>query len=151
MSRRRLVGLPVESAASGLDIGALAPMVDMMTLLLVFLLRTYSSEPSPAPPEGVFELPNTASQDPRPNSLVLLVSTDAVYIDGNRVIATAYLPEEPMVKEIYDRLLATKNSKRVEVHVDRRVEYGVVRKVLYTARASGVGEVALVGSVEAGF
>jgi biopolymer transport protein ExbD len=82
---------------------------------------------------------------------VLLVSTDAVYIDGNRVIATAYLPEEPMVKEIYDRLLATKNSKRVEVHVDRRVEYGVVRKVLYTARASGVGEVALVGSVEAGF
>ena len=48
-------------------------------------------------------------------------------------------------------LTAIHRHGKIEVHTDRDVPYGVVKKVLYTARAAGVNEIALVGTVEAGF
>lgn len=149
--RRRLFRRSEENVNTGLDIGALAPMVDMMTLLLVFLLRTYSSEPAPTPPEGSFELPNTAAQDSRRPAVTIIVGQEAIYVDGDRMIATKYLPSDLLVQEIYDRLLASKGMHRVEVHADRRVSYGALKRVLHTAQAAGFDEISLVGSVEAGF
>ncbi len=149
--RRRMFKRSEAESQTGLDIGALAPMVDMMTLLLVFLLRTYSSEPAPMPPEGQFELPNTAAQDPRRPAVTILVGREAIYVDGDRMIATKYLPEDLLVTEIYDRLLASKGMHRVEVHADHRVSYGALKRVLHTASAAGFDEISLVGSVEAGF
>lgn len=149
--RRRLFRREGASGSDGLDIGALAPMVDMMTLLLVFLLRTYSSEPAPTPPEGNFQLANTGAQESRGPAVVILVGLDAIYVDGDRMIATKYLPEDLLVQEIYDRLLASKGMHRVEVHADRRVSYGALKRVLHTASAAGFDEISLVGSVEAGF
>lgn len=137
-------------AGVGLDVGALAPMVDMMTLLLVFLLRTYSTEPAPRPPEGDFALAGTTSVDPRRPAVEILVSAEAVWIDGRRVIATPYLPEAGLVREVYDPLLLVRDQRRVEVFADRTVPYGALRKVLASARAAGFEEVALVAVTEAG-
>lgn len=137
-------------AGVGLDVGALAPMVDMMTLLLVFLLRTYSTEPAPRPPEGEFALAGTTSVDPRSPAVEILVSAEAVWIDGRRVIATPYLPEDGLVREVYDPLLLIRDRRRVEVFADRAVPYGALRKVLASARAAGFEEVALVAVTEAG-
>lgn len=135
---------------AGLDIGALAPMVDMMTVLLVLLLRTYTTDPAPAPPEGRFQLGTTLSESPRRDSVELIVSQEAIYVSGNRVIATAYLPEELLVREIYDRLIAQPKRQRVEIYADGAVSYGALRRVLYTARAAGFEQIALMGSADAG-
>ena len=60
--RRRLFRRDAGGITPGLDVGALAPLVDMMTLMLVFLLRSYSTESAPMPPEGRFELAGTTSE-----------------------------------------------------------------------------------------
>ena len=120
MRRRRLFRSRGD-ALPGLDVGALAPMVDMMTLLLVFLLRSYSTEAAPAPPQGPFELAGTVSEESRRPAIEVLVSEEAVYIDGHRVIAVQYLPDDLLVHEIYDPLLLMRGKQRLEVHADRHV------------------------------
>ena len=141
-----MFGRSEASVAPGLDVGALAPLVDMMTLLLVFLLRSYSTEPAPAPPEGAFELPGTVSEDPRRAAVEILVSPEAIYVDGRRALATRYVPTDAVVRELYDPLLATRGRTRVEVHADRTIPWSVLSRVLHTARAAGYTDVALVAA-----
>lgn len=145
--RRRLFKPRPTTLADGLDVGALAPLVDMMTLLLVFLLRSYSTESAPVPPEGRFELAGTVSEETRQGgSVVVLVSQEAIYIDGRRVIAVDYLPTELLVREIYDPLLLLRSQTRIEVHADRTISWGVLKRVLHTARSAGFEELSLVAA-----
>ncbi len=134
------------TATVGLDVGALAPMVDMMTLLLVFLLRTYSADAAPMPPEGPFELATTASDDERHVGTEILVSDVAVYVDGHRIAAWDFIEGEGVIRPLYDRLLATRGKASVEVHADRAVEWRQLSRVLATARAAGFERLSLVGA-----
>jgi biopolymer transport protein ExbD len=143
---RKLFRHKEPDVAAGLDVGALAPMVDMMTLLLVFLLRSYSTEYAPRPPEGKFELAGTRSEEARKNATEILVSTDAIYVEGNRVVATAYLTDDQLIREVYDVLLLARNKHRVEVHADKNVPWSVLKKVLHTTKAAGFEELSLVAA-----
>lgn len=143
---RRLFRRQESGKLPGLDVGALAPLVDMMTLLLVFLLRSYSTEAAPRPPEGRFELAGTVSEDPRKQAVELLISEEAIYVDGHRVIAVAYLPDDLLIRELYDPLLLTRGKKRIEVHADRAVPWSVLKRVLHTARTAGFEELSLVAA-----
>lgn len=137
-------------ASVGLDVGALAPMVDMMTLLLVFLLRSYSTDAAPAPREGPFDLAATSSEDPRHGGLELLVSAEAIYVDGQRIAAWEFVEGEGVIRPLYDRLLAARQKGRAEVHADRGVEWQDLSRVLATARAAGVEQLSLVGAYQGG-
>ena len=143
--RRRLFR-SAEAPRDGLDVGALAPMVDMMTLLLVFLLRTWSTEPAPTPPTGTFALAPTASPDSRGPATTLLVSPEAIWVDGHRVIATPNVGADVVIREVYDPLLARKGVNRVEIHADAGVPWAVLKRVIATSQAAGAEEVALVGA-----
>lgn len=144
--RRRLFRQTASDRLPGLDVGALAPLVDMMTLMLVFLLRSYSTEAAPAPPDGPFQLAGTVSEEPRKTAVEILVSPEAVYIEGRRAIAVAYLPEDLLVREVYEPLLAARGKTRVEVHADRTIPWGVLKRILHTARQAGFEEISLVGA-----
>jgi biopolymer transport protein ExbD len=130
----------------GLDVGALAPLVDMMTLMLVFLLRSYSTESAPAPPEGHFELPGTVSEDARKQAVEILISQEAVYLEGRRIVALEYLSEDLLIRELYDVLLLVRGKQRVEVHADRTIQWSVLKRVLHTARTAGFEELSLVAA-----
>ncbi len=142
---RRLARRGGAEPAPGLDIGALAPMVDMMTVLLVLLLRSYATDPAPVPPEGRLALADTLSEDPRRPATEILISSEAIYVQGHRVIAVSYLPEQLLVRELYDPLLLQRDKGRVEIHTDRDIPWRVVERVLHTVRSAGYQEIALVG------
>ncbi len=136
---------------AGLSVAALAPFVDMMTLLLVVLLRTWASEPAPVPPEPGFLRAPSGAEAPRTRGAVeVVVGREALYVDGRRVVATAYLPEDAVVQELYAPLLALRARGRVEVHADARIPWTILRKVLHTARAAGFEEVNLVAESTGG-
>ena len=50
---------PLRAVSSGTNplYAALAPMVDVLTILLVFLLRTWSTDPPVRPDDPSFQLP----------------------------------------------------------------------------------------------
>lgn len=143
---RRLFRQEASSLAAGLDVGALAPMVDMMTLLLVFLLRSYATEPAPAPPTGDFALAGTVSEATRSDGVEILVSETAIWVEGRPVVELATLDQEILVRPLYEVLLKTRGAHRVEVHADHRVKYGILKRVLYTARAAEYDEISLVAA-----
>ena len=145
MFRRQEGGL-----GPGLDVGALAPMVDMMTLLLVFLLRSYSTETAPSPPTGDFELAGTVSEESRQGGVELLVSSDAIYVEGDRVAALAYLGDDKLLRPVYDRLLLVRGKTRVEIHADRHVRWDLLQRVLFTAQAAGFTDLSLVAAHKGG-
>jgi biopolymer transport protein ExbD len=143
MRRRR-----TSPAPGGLSVAALAPFVDLMTLLLVFLLRTWASEPAPTPPSGDFALPRTRAMSVRQSgALTVLVTEQTIHLEGRPVAAAGgSAGGEVLVRELYEALLARKGSGPVEVHADARVTWSTLRRVLHTARAAGRESVALVGA-----
>jgi len=154
--RRRLFQRSGAPVRDGLDVGALAPMVDMMTLLLVFLLRTWSTESAPTPTTGAFSLAATTSADPRQPATEIIVSNEGVWINSHRVTATRALASNPastgtststesLIREIYDPLLQARVKDRVEIHADAKVNYGILKKIIATCHAAGFDEIALVG------
>lgn len=150
MKRARLFRRSVEPAGVGLDVGALAPMVDMMTLLLVFLLRTYSTDLAPAPPEGPFALADTQSEDGRKGGVEILVSAEAIFVNGQRIAAWQYAGDEGTIGPLYDMLLQSRPKVRAEVHADASVPWKRLSRVLATAQAAGVEQIALVGAHSGG-
>ena len=130
----------------GLDVGALAPMVALMTILLVFLLRSWSTEPATTVPEAGFALAGTASEEGRKGGIALVVSKTAIWVDGERVVAMDRLGTDPVVRPLYDRLLALRAPPRVEVQVDRDVAWSDLQRVLASVHAAGVKEISLVGA-----
>lgn len=137
--------------SDGLDVGALAPMVDMMTLLLVFLLRTWSTESAPVPPSGAFELASTTSLEPRASGVTILVSSEAIWVEGRRVIATARLGDDLLIRDVYEPLLTLRGLNRVEIHADAQIRWSVLKRVISTCEAAGAKEIALVGLSAEGF
>lgn len=133
-------------AKDGLDVGALAPMVDLMTILLVFLLRSWSTEPAATAPETGFALAGTASEEGRKGGVEMVVGKTAIWVGGERVVAMDRLGTDPVVRPVYDRLLALRAPPRVEVQVDREVAWADLQRALATVHAAGVKEISLVGA-----
>lgn len=143
--RRRLFRKRPEPEGVGLDVGALAPMVDMMVLLLVFLLRTYSTDLAPTPADEPFELAGTTADADRRGGVELLVSSEGVYVNGHRVAAWEFVEGEGVIDPLYSILLQVRPKVRAEVHADATVPWKRLSRVLQTAQAAGVEEIALVG------
>lgn len=149
-------GDPKAGDPGGLDVGALAPMVDMMTLLLVFLLRTWSQDAAPAAEAG-FELVGTRAGAPRrAGGTEVMITQEAVWLDGVRVTAIRSpdggpdAPADDLIRPLYDRLLPIRDKGVIAVYADRRLPCGALRRVLQTARAAGFEELSIVAASEAG-
>lgn len=143
--KRTLFRQRPDASSVGLDVGALAPMVDMMVLLLVFLLRTYSTDLAPAPLNEPFALAGTTADTDRRGGVELLVSAEAVYLNGQRVAAWEYIEGSGVIDPLYTLLLQVRPKVRAEVHADAGVPWRRLERVLQTAQAAGVEEIALVG------
>jgi len=148
--KRRLFRHRVDSAGVGLDVGALAPMVDMMVLLLVFLLRTYSTDLAPAPPNESFMLANTSADGDRAGGIELIVSPQGIYVNGHRVAAWEFIDGNGVIEPLYAILLQVRPKVRAEIHADASVPWKRLQRVLQTAQAAGVEEIALVGVWQGG-
>lgn len=148
--RRRLLLRTPEAPAEGLSVAALAPFVDMMTLLLVFLLRTWATEPSPAPAAVVFTPALTMSEAPRRGGMSLIVGRDSAWLDGRMLPAEGEGGDATLVRPLYDALLVQRGKRPLEVMADAEVPWKRLRAFIDTARAAGVEEIALVGETDIG-
>ena len=72
-----------QPASSGPALAAVMPMVDIMTILLVAILRTWSTQPPMQPVESGFELPISRSEGEPSLSMAIEVGMDGIYVDGH--------------------------------------------------------------------
>ncbi len=133
-------------------------MMDMFTIILLFLLKSYSSEGAILTNADNLVLPNSMSKKkPKEVNLQLAVTTEMILLDNQPVAPTEdarKIPQEnpdPVVPELEEKLkgfLAQEEEMvkmgalnevagKVIVQLDKNIEFDVMFKVMNTCGKSG--------------
>jgi len=163
---RKGMGRYIDRRSAGTFKIQITSMVDMFVILLVFLLKTYSTSPVNITPKQGMRIPeSTATTDPV-DVVKLIVSQDAVFVEDKKVmdLNKGHVPAEAMdkndpsfLKSLFQALderakLAKSISKvndsfefdgKVLMQADRDLPYEVLQKVMYTSMMAGYADVKL--------
>ena len=133
---------------------ALVPFIDMMTILVVFLLA-HTAEVDILPNTKNISIPQSLSDRKPAAAVVVMVTKDSVYVDGNLVGSLAdvvanqgpvFVPLKNALMAQNDRILAgaqkTDASKReVTIMGDKNIPYSVLKKIMLTCSDAEYGKV----------
>jgi biopolymer transport protein ExbD len=130
----------------------LTSMVDMLTILVVFLLQTFSASGELLSVQKNIVLPEAQNFKDLEQAPIIAVSKDSVTIDGRAVADAAELNKENTadwkITELHDTLVTLKNNYKllhpsedfkgmVIVQADRGVDFKVIKKVMYSCGVAG--------------
>ena len=153
MSRRKRFDPKIKKNSTfGLNITS---MTDMFTILLVFLLQSYSTSEVTIIPDAQVRVPQSASSTNPVEGVKLSLSATALKIDQTQIAEvkdTDFLPQDleakdtnfikPLFAEL-DKLAKDPAAKehikagRILLQADRKLPYATLRKVMYTASMAG--------------
>jgi biopolymer transport protein ExbD len=133
---------------------ALVPFIDMMTILVVFLLA-HTAEVDILPNTKSIAIPQSLSDRKPSASVVVMVTTDSVFVDGKLVgtVAQIVANPEPVFAPLKAALMAqndlilstaqqTDSAKReVTIMGDKNTPYSVLKKIMLTCSDADYGKV----------
>lgn len=133
------------------------PMMDMMTILLVFMIMNFATESANVMQSAELELPHTISKTRVEPSLIVQISTNSVVVEGHSVLqlrngnvdasqkqggSNGFLIT-PLLTEMQQhrdrlKLIAQRNPRRpftgdIQIIADRRTPYRTIVEAVYTA------------------
>ena len=134
----------------------LVSLMDVFTILVFFLLVNSSSTEVMEPPK-VITLPASVVEKKPRETVVVLVTDEAIMIMGEPVIRTedALNSKAPVLEEIKNRLIeqrenvigiSTKTvaeSKEVTVLAHKTIPFKLLKKVMSSCTAAGFGKISL--------
>lgn len=133
-------------------------MMDMFTIILVFLLRSFSADGSLLTNAENLVLPNSESKKkPQEVNLQIAVSNEMVLVDNQPVVPTdevRKIPREepdPVIGKLKQKLAAclelenemvlagalNELQRKVVIQVDKNVDFDVLYKVMHTCGEAG--------------
>ncbi len=121
----------------------LTSLVDVMTVLTIFLIQSFSAEGIVHTVANDLKVPESVSRDDVPNVLAVEVTGDKI------ILADKLLPQADvatsdtmLIKPLYAALLGYKQSgsKKLLIQADRAVEFARVKKIMYSAGKAGFND-----------
>ena len=143
----------------------LTSMMDMFTIILVFLLKTFSTQGQLISPSQDLTLPSSHVQQPAEIGLDVTVSADWILVNGKPVEQTSELEqmEGYIIPKLQDEVLryareskkmeemyGAKFSGKVTIQGDKKLPYKYLLKVLATCGQSNYPNMRLVVYTEEG-
>jgi len=128
----------------------LTPLVDMFTILLVFLLMNYSTGGDLMYMIESILMPESISRVQLEPAVEVAVATDRVYVDGDLVLddlSPWYAGNELLIPQLYEAL-KTKSAQikqkeqlvslyrfsgKIVIQGDRALPFKLLKKIMYTA------------------
>ncbi len=134
----------------------LTPLMDVFTILVFFLLFHSSGGDILDTPKQI-KLPDSVVETKPRETIVIMVSPEAVLVQGEAVIGTPALLDDRIqsVAGITERLtrlernvigISTKTvaeSKELTILADKTIPFKVLKKIMSTCTASGYGRISL--------
>ncbi|HBB15578.1 MAG TPA: biopolymer transporter ExbD [Syntrophus sp. (in: bacteria)] len=134
----------------------LTPLMDVFTILVFFLLFHSSGGDVLDTPKQI-KLPDSVVETKPRETIVIMVSPEAVLVQGEAVIGTPQLLDDRIqsVAGITERLtrlernvigISTKTvagSKELTILADKTIPFKVLKKIMSTCTASGYGRISL--------
>lgn len=141
-------------------------MVDMFVILLVFLLKSYSTSPVQINPSSDLNLPQSSTETDPEDVVKIVVSKSGIFIDdkkildlenGEFVVKDLDPDDGQFVTPLYKALdaqaqvtkyIAGKNEAvefdgKVLMQADKDLNYAVLQKVFYTSTLAGYSDMKL--------
>ena len=117
----------------------LTSLVDVMAIILVFLIKTFSTEGNIITPSSDLELPvSTSTKKPTPRWSIE-IARNSVMSEGTFIASTgAYAKKDSLlIPELYKwlenkRRLRSDTTSQALIQCDKEVPYAIVKKVMYT-------------------
>jgi biopolymer transport protein ExbD len=131
---------------------ALVPMIDMLTILVVYLL-VHAADTEILPNTRNISIPQSISEQKPHEATVVTVTRDMLYVNGEAVVSVAEVggSPEPIVEPLRAALarqpaslLGGDDSRReVTVMAEKSLPYAVLRKVVASCSAADYSKVSL--------
>jgi biopolymer transport protein ExbD len=141
--------------SGGHGMSGLIPMIDIFVILVVYML-VHNADYEILPNTKNIAIPESVSEQKPRQSTVLMVTKDAVFVNGVPVVQVAQLAGgdaaavEALRAKLADesgkrRLLAPDDptAREVTVMADKGLPYSVLKTILTTATAAQIGKVSL--------
>jgi len=157
MRRKRSRGVKIRSVHTPLR---LTSMMDILTVLLLFLLKGFVVEGEALTPVPGVDLPESSSDATPRASIVIAIFDDAVLMDGEAVvtISAAVATNDLFIDALGARLDAARETVteiarrrgseeefegNVSIQGDREIDFSILQRVMYTCSMSGYENISL--------
>jgi biopolymer transport protein ExbD len=142
-------------------------MMDILTVLLLFLLKSFVVDADVTAPPPDVTLPKSSSVDTPETAIVVAISGDAISVGGRPVttVSAAMAGGDLLIRELEAGLNTELNQMdalalrkcqdpkaagQITIQGDKDLEYRLLEKVMYTCGAAGFDRMALAVIREAG-
>jgi biopolymer transport protein ExbD len=143
--------------ASGLT---LTSLMDILTCLLFFVLKSFVAGGEVTVPPPGLELPRSTAEHAMTSSLVVAIDKEAILVGSERIalVSDAAASPDMLIEPLAARLKAAREqmdniarlkgngqtvSRLVTIQGDEDIQFHVLEKVMYTLGQSGFPDVAL--------
>lgn len=137
----------------------LTSLVDIFTIILLFLLKSYSAEPEILVPNPKLKLPISTASEAPVMKLIVQISSDDIIVEGENIVRVvdALETEETLIKPLLEALnrstemtefIAKSNplikfTGDVIIQGDKEIPFILLEKVMYTCGQAGYGNISL--------
>jgi biopolymer transport protein TolR len=131
---------------------ALIPMIDMMTILVVYLL-VHTADMETLPNSKNITIPLSSSEQKPRETTVVMVTRDMLYVNGEPVLSVADLGAAPdpvveplraaLGRQAAGMLPGSEARREVTVMAEKSLPYSVVRKIIASSSAAEYTKVSL--------
>ncbi|MCU0609788.1 MAG: biopolymer transporter ExbD [Chitinispirillaceae bacterium] len=142
MKRISLVGAP--SGIQDTFKPQLTSLVDIMAIILVFLIKTFSTEGNIVTPSSDLELPISTSMKPPSPHWSIEIAKNFVLSEGVAIASTDRYAkgDSLLIPELFSWLTKKRaergdTSSQVLLQCDKEVRYAIVKKVMHTCSRAG--------------
>jgi biopolymer transport protein TolR len=132
------------SGVSDLIKPQMTSLIDILTLLLVFLIQSFNAEGTLVTPSSDLQLPLSSSKKQPSPSMTLEITRDAVVAEGRQLAANGSFAGsgDLLIQNVYNWLLTKKDrlaaeQKQIIIQCDRDLEFNIVKRVMYTCSKAG--------------
>jgi len=139
--RKSLLGnsLAGDTSDGGTTSPQLTSLIDVMTILLVFLIQNFSAQGDFITPQRDIVLPHSQiSTTPLPAYTVQITETEVrvegVFVVKNNTFANS---SELLIPELLANLSRDEKEKRIIIEADKNLPFNIIKRVSFTCNAAG--------------
>lgn len=125
----------------------LTSLIDVMTILLVFLLQNFSTEGNLiTPPDDIELAPSSAMVQPKEN-FTIQITPHALKIGGTTVLeVSSYSTSDSLlITPLFNALEKARNDlpdfinkKEIRIEADKSIPFSTLKRVMYTCNRAGL-------------
>jgi biopolymer transport protein ExbD len=130
----------------------LTSLIDVMTILLVFLLKSFSTDGNLISVSRDIDLAESSSKKAPEPALNIEITGEQVNVDGYAVVSLEKVAETDsmLIGELREKLVEAAgsvrmagNRGRIIIQCDRAVDFKVLKKIMYTCGKSDLSHFSL--------